>query len=78
LLDVVTAPAPRPDAVVESGQRYILGLTACQKPPEALKSGELEIARPRADAAEAVVLDEVDSPRIAVTILKLEQLPSRQ
>jgi hypothetical protein len=77
-MDVLAASCPRPDAVVEPGQRCILGLTACQKPPEALKSGELKIARPRADAAEAVVLDEVDSPRIAVTILKLEQLPSRQ
>jgi hypothetical protein len=58
--------------MVEPGKRGVFGLAARQKGSEIVERGKLEVSRPGADAAAAVVLNEVDSPSIAV-VVEVEQ-----
>jgi hypothetical protein len=54
--------------MVEPGKGGIFGLTAREERPEAVQRAELEIAHPGADVTAAVVLNELDVPRIAVAL----------
>jgi len=71
-MDVLAPPSPRPDAVLEPGERRVFALAARQEGAEAVQCGELEVARLGADAGVAIGLYEVDSPSISVE-LEVEQ-----
>lgn len=67
-VDILASPAPRPDELVEPGQRCAFMLTARHEGPEVVQSREPEISRPRANAGVAVGQYEMNCPSIAVVI----------
>lgn len=73
---VLAAPAPRPNAVIESGEGRIFGLATHHESAKVIQGREVVEARPGADAGAAVGLDEVDRPGVVV-VLEVEQNPRR-
>lgn len=65
-VNILAPSGPRSDGMVEPRQRGVFGMAPLDKAPEVVQGRELEIASPGADAGAAVVLNEVDSPSIAV------------
>jgi hypothetical protein len=71
-VDVLAAPPPRPDAVLEPRQRGVLGRTAGHERPEAVQGAEPVVARPGAYGRLAIIPDEVNMPGIDV-MLEIEE-----